>query len=163
MNQEISERKLEPSIRDLINGSASTAMRLLHLDSLASEERIVFAIDECIYQMQKASGPSIGEDELPNYLFGSLWGKQLEAKLEWEWAEIFFHEYEDARVVGIFSPDRSLAIYPFHFIEGCLDEGSPVTILLAFNMLVDGSEIPKLTEGGYENVMDNVHHIVPRD
>jgi len=163
MNQEISECELEPSIQDLINGSASTAMQLLHLDSHASQERIVSAIDECIYQMQKGSGPSIGEDELPNCLFGSLWGKQLETKLGWEWAEICFHKYEDARAVGIFSPDRSLAIYPFHFIESCLDEGAPVTILLAFNMLVDGTEIPKLPHGGYENVMDNVHHIVPRD
>jgi hypothetical protein len=163
MSQEISEFKVELSIQDLINGSASSARHLLRLDSLASEERIVSAIDECIYRMQKGDGPILDKKELANYLFGSLWGKQLETKLGWEWAEICFHEFEDARAVGIFSPDRSLAIYPFHFIESCLDEGLPVTILLAFNMLVDGTGIPKLPHGGYENVMEHVHHIVPRD
>ena len=66
-------------------------------------------------------------------------------------------------MVGIFSADRSLAIYPFQFAHGCIQTGVPVTILLAYNMLKDGFGIPKLPPQGYVNLMDGVRHIVPRD
>jgi hypothetical protein len=72
-----------------------------------------------------------------------------------------FHDRGDAEAVGVFSRDRSLAIYPFHFVFSCLEERAPVTILLAFQILSEGTRVPKLPAGGYENVMDNVHHSPP--
>lgn len=97
------------------------------------------------------------------YTLGSLWGEQLVRQFGWRWAWVTFHDHDDSRTIGVFSPDRALAIYPFHFIHGCLRTHAPVTILLAFDILVDGKRVPSLPPGGYENVMDNVHHVVPRD
>ena len=81
----------------------------------------------------------------------------------WQWASVTFHDFEGSQAAGVFSPDRALAIYPFHFVYGCMENGAPVTILLSYNMLVDGTRIPALPKRGYENVMDNVRHVVPRD
>ena len=90
---------------------------------------------------------------------GSLWGMQLVESLGWDWSGVIFQAFDDARAVGVFSPKRSLAIYPFHFLHSCMEGDAPVTIELAFNLLVEGSRIPKLPDQGFENVMDNVHHI----
>ena len=65
-------------------------------------------------------------------------------------------------MVGVFSTDRSLAIYPFQFVHGCIHNGVPVTIMLAYNMLKNGA-IPKLPPLGYVNLTDGVRHVVPRD
>ncbi len=107
--------------------------------------------------------PDGGDDDEPAYTFGSLWGTQLVRQLGWEWGWVTFHDHGDTRAIGVFSPDRALAIYPFHFVHGCLRRNTPVTILLAFDILVDGKRVPRLPPGGYENVMDNVHHAEPRD
>jgi hypothetical protein len=160
----ISETPLDLEITKLIQSCAATAARLLSVNGdEVTPAAMVDAIDACVYQLQHDGGPELSAEEEPEYLFGSLWGEQLVRQLGWQWAQVVFHEYDDSQAVGVFSPDRALAIYPIHFIHGCLENDAPVTIALAFNMLVDGKRIPKLPQGGYENVMDNVHHIVPRD
>ncbi|MFX1398075.1 MAG: hypothetical protein ACFFAS_13645 [Promethearchaeota archaeon] len=92
---------------------------------------------------------------------GCLWGEQLVRELNWEWAEVIQHDHEDLKIVGVFSEDRSLAIYPFHFVHGCIENKATVTIALAYNMLKEGSSIPKLPSKGYENVMDHINYIIP--
>lgn len=160
----ISETEVEPGILELIRNCSRDAADVLALDLEATPvAELVAGVDRCVYDMQHGHGVELDAEEDPSYLFGSLWGEALCRELEWEWASVAFHDHDDSKVVGVFSQDRSLAIYPFHFIYGCLENGAPVTIELAFNMLVDGSRIPELPASGYENVMDNVHHIVPRD
>lgn len=107
------------------------------------------------------SEPELSEldNEEVALLLASLWGEQLVRQFGWEWGSMIFHDHGNTTAVGVFSPDRSLAIYPFHFIFRCLEEDAPVTLLLAFQILKDASRIPALPEGGYENVMDNVHHV----
>lgn len=164
MNQSISEREVEDEIMDLIRGSAKTAAQILGIDSdQASDAEVISAIDECVFGIQKRQGPQIDEGEHPNYLLGSLWGEQLVKKLGWHWANLIFHDYDDAKTIAVVSPDRSLAIYPFHFIEACLEGEASVTIELAYNMLVDGHNVPEIPAYKYENVMECVHHIVPRE
>jgi hypothetical protein len=65
-------------------------------------------------------------------------------------------------VTAVTAPDRSLAIYPFHFLASCLgDRGRDVTVALAFNMLVEKT-IPPMPPRGYADVMEGVRRMVPR-
>lgn len=89
---------------------------------------------------------------------GTLWGEIFVKELGWEWVNVRFED--ESQAIGVFSKDRSIGFYPWHFILGCIDHGAPVTVLLAWNMLKDNA-IPELEPNGYENLMDGVHHIVP--
>ncbi len=168
----ISEQPLEVHTLASIEGCAGDALTILGRapgksskkaqPAAATAQDLVEAVDQCVYDLQQGKGPKFGPDDDPEMTLGSLWGQQLVRELGWEWAAVTFHEHDDAKAVGVFSPDRALAIYPFHFIYGCLENAAEVTIMLSFNLLVDGSKVPKLPPGSYENVMDNVHYIVPR-
>lgn len=156
----ISEEVLSPSILDGIKGCAASTKELL--DAPGDCASIVSAIDSAVIKLQKGVNLDLDPDVSPEYLFGSLWGEQLVRQLQWEWIGVIFHEHDDTKAVGVANSDRSLIIYPFHFVFGCLENEAPVTIALSFNMLLDGNKIPRLEPNSYENVMDNVHHIVPR-
>ncbi len=158
------EHDIDAELGDDIQRWATDAAALLELSSTASAEAIVRTIDEFVFAWQKGERPQVAPDQDLSATLGSLWGQQLVREFGWQWAAVAFSDNADADVdaVGVFSADRSLAIYPFHFVFGCMEDGAPVTIALAFNLLVDGSRIPALPKNGYENVMDNVHHIVPR-
>jgi len=161
---DISEETLDTETMDSILGCADEACELLHVDSVADDpSEIVSKIDQHVFVLQKGNGPIVSEDDDPALLLGSLWAQQMVRQFGWQWAGVTFHDHEDSKAVGVFSPDRSLAIYPFHFIWGCLENEAPVTIELSFNILKDASRVPSLPAKGYENVMDNVHHIVPRE
>lgn len=160
----ITENAIPDEMRGNIKGCAGDAATMLNLDlSRSSPAEIVEAVDSFMHAWQRGNRPELSEDDDLSLTMGSLWGEQLVNGLGWEWAGVTFHDHDDSKAVGVFSPDRALAIYPFHFIYGCMENGAPVTIMLSYNMLQDGSRIPALPPGGYENVMDNVHHIVPRD
>ncbi len=159
------DRPVDPEILKLILSCANDAAQLLDVDlSKYAPLEVVERVDQCVYDLQKGVLPRLGnEDDQPHYLLGSLWGEQMVKELGWSWEQAVFHDDGEATVVGVFSPDRSLVIYPFEFIQACLEYNVPVTILLAFNMLTSPNAVPDLPEGGYENVMENVHHIVPRE
>ncbi len=60
------------------------------------------------------------------------------------------------------SPDRALAVYPIHFLIGCLQNpGVDATVMLSYNML-DAGQIPDPPPGTYFNLMDGVHRLIPR-
>lgn len=164
MNPKITEVLLDPETVTQLHEVAAEAASFLGVDLLTdTPATIIERIDECVYRTQKGDGPTLPDDEQIDAFLGTLWGEAMVKEFGWNWSKVIFHEYDDAEAVGVFSPDRSLAIYPFHFIYGCVENDAPVTIMLAFNILKDGSRVPKLPEYGYENVMDNVHHIIPRD
>ncbi len=122
---------------------------------------IVAAIDDIMDQIQQdPAGVSQEEGADPTVYFGALWGEQLVAALGWEWAHVDLGL--DEPVLAVVAPDRSLAVYPFHFLAHRLDDpGLDVTVALAFNMLVDKT-IPPMPPGGYVDVMEGVRRIVPR-
>ena len=159
----ITETPIDAEVLGNIQGCASDAASMLGIDANSGEIDLVTAIDEFVFAWQKGDRPEVSADDDLSLTLGGLWGQQLVRKLSWQWASVTFHEHDDASAVGVFSTDRCLAIYPFHFIYGCMENDSPVTIALSFNILLDGSRIPQLPEGSYENVMDNVHHVVPRN
>ncbi len=159
----ISETALDEEVLTHIQASAAAGAALLDVDlKYASADTIVESIDVYVSQRQRGDQENVEDDEA-DIALGSLWGQQLVRQFGWEWSSVTFVDHSDATAIGVFSPDRSLAIYPFHFVYGCFENNAPVTILLAFNMLKDGSRIPELPPRGFENVMDNVHHVVPKD
>lgn len=132
------------------------------LDYSAQDEpaAIIRSVDEYVFSMQQGEVSPADEDADIN--LSCVWGQQLVRELNWEWANLVHHDHGDASAIGVVSPNRALAIYPLNFISGCLNHGVPVTILLAFNMLVAPSRIPSIAPNSYENLMGMVHHIIPR-
>ncbi|WP_337172942.1 hypothetical protein [Paludisphaera sp.] len=122
---------------------------------------IVAAIDEIMDQIQQESAKLSDEEGAdPAVFFGALWGEQLVNALGWQWTNVE-HGVEEP-VVGVAAPDRSLVIYPFHFLASRLaDRALDVTVALAFNMLADGT-IPPVPAGSYVDVMQGVRRVVPR-
>ena len=91
---------------------------------------------------------------------GALWGTQMQRQFGWEWINLIQHDHDDLNVVAMFDMERTVGIYPFHYVYGCFENKVYPTVLLAFNMLVAG-KIPKFDRRSYENLMDGVQHIVP--
>ena len=160
----ITEDPVDQEMLGNIRGCAEDAATMLGLDaSTTPPAKIVEAVDEFVYKWQKGRRPPVDPDDDLSLTLGSLWGEQLVKNLQWEWTGVIFHEHGDSHAVGVVSPTRSLAIYPFHFIHGCLENDATVTIMLSYNMLTENSGIPNFPAGSFENVMDGVHHIIPRD
>jgi hypothetical protein len=122
---------------------------------------VVAAIDDIMDQIQQEPAKVSDEEGAdPVVFFGALWGEQLVNALGWQWTNVEHGQGEP--VVAVAAPDRSLVIYPFHFLASRLgDKGLDVTVALAFNMLVDGA-IPPMPPGGYVDVMEGVRRMVPR-
>jgi hypothetical protein len=161
----VSEEPVSDEIMGNIRDCAQSALLLLgEKYATAEPPAVVAAIDDFVYRWQKGDRPStdVVEGEDAQLLMGSLWGEQLVKQFGWQWAQLTFHDYKDAVAFGVFSPDRSLAIYPLEFMLGCLrDADVDATVLLSFNMLLAGS-VPKMKKKSYTNVMDGVQRIVPR-
>jgi len=156
-----------PVSQDTLGGIAACAQQAATMVGVdfarSSQAEIIGAVDSFLYRWQKGQRPNLDEDDDLSLILGSLWGEQLVRGEGWQWAVAQFHEQGDSKVVGVFSLDRSIAIYPFNFVRACMENNVPVTILLAYNMLRDGKSIPPLPARGYANVMNGIHHIVPRD
>jgi len=161
--QGTSERPLDDEMLNNIRGCAKDCAIELELDTSAlSPNELVQAVNDHLRDWQKKSLPAPDSPfKQEPLILGSLWAEQLVATLSWEWVMVVFHEHGDSEAVAVVSPNREMMICPFHFVFGCMANHAPVTILLSYNMLVDGSGIPQLPPNGYENVMDKVQHIVP--
>lgn len=156
----VTEHPLDPKITASLGGAATEGAALLEVSMDAAPKTIVEAINAFIAD-PPADGPAKvdywEERALP---LGCLWAAQMIREFGWTWATVIQHDHADYKAVGLFSPDRSLAIYPFHYIYGCFENKVYPAILLAFNMLKDG-KIPALPPKGYINLMDGVRHVVP--
>lgn len=145
-------------IQTLIEDTAS----LLNLNvTKDSPRKIIEEVDRCISSLQKGGGPKFPEHVGADLGLASLWGSQIVRQFGWEWAQVIFNADEDSLSVGVFSPDRSLAIHPFHFVFGCLEQNAEIKVLLSFNLMLES--LPTFESDSYENLMDHVHFIVPRE
>jgi hypothetical protein len=163
----ITEQDIPNEIMGPIKNCANDALKVLGADlAKADPPTVVEAIDDFAYRWQRGETPPndvVEDSEAARLIMGSLWGEQLIKQFAWQWARVTFHDHCDSVAIGVFSPDRSLAIYPHDFMRACLnDKNVDVTVMLAFNMLQAGT-IPKMESKSYTNVMDGVHRIVPRD
>lgn len=155
----VTESQIDASIMDSFPGVAQEGADLLGIEAAQPPHAIVEAIHRFVHE---AGEPDPETDVWTEFALplGTLWGEQLRRHFGWEWASVIQHDHDDFRAIGVFSTDRSLAIYPWYFVLGCLERGATSTILLAFNML-DANKIPPQPPRSYTNVMDGVHHIVP--
>lgn len=163
----VTEEPVPADVLGSIRGCAKDAIKVLGADfAKADPATIVAAIDDFVYQWQNGTRPPsnvIEDGEEARLIFGSLWGEQLVKQFGWQWAKVTFHDYDDSIAFGVFSPDRSLAIYPLEFMLGCVNDPTvDATVMLSFNMLREG-KIPKMKTKSYTNVMEGVQRIVPRD
>ena len=163
--ENVSEGPLDKSTASLIQACAKDGIALLGLSKKAGEPAaVVEAIDAFVYAWQKGKRPpkkKLDPDDAP-YMMGSLWGEQLVKRFGWEWRMITFHDHGDSVAPGVCAPDRSLVVYPIHFLMGCFqDPDVDATVALSFNML-DAGGITGVPSKGYANLMDGVHRIVPR-
>ncbi len=161
-----SEEDIPTNLMGKIRGCAIDALKVLGDDfTQADPTTVVNAIDDFAFRWQKGDRPPtdvVEDGQQARLIFGSLWGEQLVKQFGWQWAKITFHDHNDSKAFGVFSPDRSLAIYPLDFMLGCLhDPGMDVTVMLSFNMLKAGT-IPRFEPKSYTNVMEGVRRIVPR-
>jgi hypothetical protein len=157
--QRISENETSEEILTNLKGAAVEGASLVGVAIDDPPLKIVTALNAYVLNPPPTTGEvdKWTDRALP---LGSLWGEQMVREFGWEWASVTFHDKGDSKATGVFTKDRSLAVYPWHFVYGCLQNGATVTILLAFNMLAAG-KITDLAPGQYDNLMDGVHHIVP--
>jgi hypothetical protein len=159
-----SESEIDPSMFASLQGAAGEGAAILRVNPADASETIVAAIDQFVFAWQSGQRPSekVIEAESAPFAMGSLWGEQIVRDFGWEWKMITFHEHGNSTAPGVVSPDRGLAIYPIHFLIGCLrDPSVDATIMLSYNMLKAGT-IGQVEPGSYMNLMDGVHRIVPR-
>jgi hypothetical protein len=162
--ENVTEHPLEASTAEALLGSNEQGLHILGLDDSADPPTVINAIDEFVDAWQQGDRPPADEldpEDAP-FALGSLWGEQLVRQFGWEWGMITFHDHGNSKAPAVLSPDRALAIYPIHFLMGCMEnDGVDCTVALAFNMLAAGS-IGELEPRGYLNLMDGVHRIVPK-
>ena len=158
------EADLPPSTRDGIDASAAEAAGWVGVSTDDEPAKIVDAVDAFAFAWQCGTRPPASEidpEDAP-FALGSLWGNQLVRRFGWEWRMVTFHEHGDSVAPGVLSPDRALAVYPIHFLIGCLQNpGVDATVMLGYNML-DAGQIPDPPPGNYFNLMDGVHRLIPR-
>jgi hypothetical protein len=159
-----SEEPIDPSVFVSLEGSAGDGATLVGVSISDDPDSIVAAIDEFVFAWQGGKRPPkkvIDPEDAP-YALGTLWGQQLVRRFGWDWKMVTFHDHGDSTAPGVLSPDRSLAIYPIHFILGCLQDPTvDATVMLSYNMLKAG-HTGEVAAGRYFNFMDGVHRIVPR-
>jgi hypothetical protein len=160
----VSEQPLAASTADALKGSNRDGLRVLKLDESADPQTVIKALDAFVDGWQEGKRPTkeaLDPEDAP-YALGSLWGEQLVRQFNWQWGMITFHDHNNSKAPGVLSPDRSLAVYPIHFLMGCLkDSRVDCTVALSFNMLAAG-KIKNLPAKGYFNLMDGVRRIVPK-
>ena len=159
-----SENPFPESTAAALREEVDAGSRLLGVSADDDPAKIVAAVDAFVFDLQCGEHPpeSVLDAEDAPFRMGAVWGEQLVRAFGWEWAMVTFHEHGDSTAPAVLSPDRSLAVYPIHFIMGCLQDPTvDTTILIAFNMLA-ASTIDSTTPGSYFNLMDGVHRIIPR-
>jgi hypothetical protein len=159
-----SEQPFPTETAGALSAEIERGTRLLGVAPDDDPATIVAAVDAFVYAWQCGDRPpqSVLDAEDAPFTLGAVWGEQFVRRFGWEWRMVTFHEHGDSVAPGVLSPDRSLAVYPIHFVMGCLqDHTVDTTILIAFKMLEAG-KIDSTTPGSSINLMDGVHRIIPR-
>jgi hypothetical protein len=147
------ESPISDEQREGIEELAIDAAEYLQVDQANQTTReILERIENRIRQLQTKQVQPIQGEEMDLFL-GSLWGSQLVRALAWEWVEVTFLDSDNAKAIGVFSPDRSLGIYPFHYLYGCLEHTVEPCLVIAFDQITSTVNQPKPTARHYQNLM----------
>jgi hypothetical protein len=116
-------------------------------------------VNESIVDLIFERPTPLSESENVELLLGALWGAQMSRQFQWYWADVVIDD--EFNEVAMISPNREMIIFPFSFTAACIEKQCICTILLAFNMLLAKDGMGEISPGTYENIMLNIHHIVP--
>ncbi|MDF1755798.1 MAG: hypothetical protein P1U89_23615 [Verrucomicrobiales bacterium] len=155
----IVERTQEADQSRMIESMASQAASMLSLDLESDDpDAIVNKVYDSVVDLVFARPNPFNNSEAPHALLGSLWGSQIVRKFNWYWADVVV----DDRVgeIAIISPNREMIIFPLSFTGACINKQCICTMALAFDMLGKGN-FSEIQPNSYENIMLNIHHIVP--
>ncbi len=156
-----SERPLTFEIESAIPGAAKEGAQLLGVSMEVMPSQIINAIDAFVLDPPKAGFlkkvDNWNERAMP---LGALWGIQMLRRFSWEWTMIVQHEHDDSIAIAVTDKSRSMVIYPFHYVFGCLENKIVPTIALSFNM-IEANSLPEFEPNSYENLMDGIQHVVP--
>ena len=122
---------------------------------------LIANLDHCVDEWQAGRRPDPARsDEIDSALsLGAVWAEQMIRQFAWEWVVVIDGDQE---LYAVATPNRSLVIYPSHFIKACLENPTmDCTVALAFNMLSGGKD-PGIPPRSYEDVMASVMRIVPK-
>ena len=156
----VTELPIEESTSTNLPGAAMHGAELVGVSFDDSPIKIVEAINSFIASPPKRRWFQRVDNWARAVPIGAVWGMQMQRQFGWEWINMIQHDHDDLNVVAMFDMERTVGIYPFHYVYGCFENKVYPTVLLAFNMLVAG-KIPKFDRRSYENLMDGVQHIVP--
>lgn len=160
------ELPLDDSIAEHLDGAAREDAELVGVSVDDRSSTIINAINRFLEPSsggaRRQSGVECNVDNWTDRALpvGSLWGQTMVRCFGWHWASLIQHDHDDFRAVAIVNEDRSLAVFPFYYCFGCLENDVYPKILLAFNMLEAG-KIPQQPKYGFMNLMDGVQHIMP--
>ncbi len=83
---------------------------------------------------------------------GALWGEQVHRALGWEWVMLSWGEPDD-EIFALVSPDRAFYISPLYLLfPYATGARSDDTSMLLFNMLLDGTALPRRKPNEYREL-----------
>ena len=154
------ESPLHDERRNLLGAVTVDAAELLGIDLDAdSPQSIMTKVNEAIIALVFGEPTPVAQDENPDLLLGCLWGTQMARQFDWYWADAVIND--SFNEVAMISPNQEMIIFPLAFVGACIQKQCICTVLLAFNMLLENDRIGEIAPGTYENIMLNIHHIVP--
>lgn len=140
---------------DVISGSEAVLGVSLEKDPAAI---VVEKIDATIVQIVFGQPNRLSRDEDQAVTLGSLWGELMVRECGWSWLDVQIGSHRD---VGVVSPAQDMIIYPFTFVGQCLAKRRVCTVALSFTALLGKKGEIVYKPGGYENVMNHIHHVIP--
>jgi len=144
---------------DLIDAVTIDAAQLLGIDlSNDPPQAIMTKVNDAIVALVFGEATPVSQDENAHLLLGALWGAQMARQFHWYWADVVIDD--TCNEVAMISPNKKMIIFPFSFVGACINKQCICTVLLAFNMLL-ADRIGDIPAGSYENIMLQIHHIVP--
>jgi len=156
----VSESLPDQKRQSLIQSVIEDAAELLEVN--LSEDlpvEIMKKVNDAILAIIFDKPTPITKEDNPDLMLGSLWGAQMARQFNWYWADVLLDD--SIKELAMISPNKEMIIFPFSFVGACLDKQCISTVLLAFNMLLENDRIGEIEPGTYENIMLNIHHIVP--
>ena len=159
------EEPVAESIASSIHGAAAEGAEIVGVDPNADATTKIEAINNFLTPKKagwfgKKTDPNVDNWTDRSLPIGCLWGETMVQHFGWTWANLIQHDHDDFKAIAVVNDDRSLAIFPWHYCFGCLENDVHPTVLLAFKML-GAEKIPKQDPRGFANLMDGVQHIVP--
>lgn len=149
--------RLDNDTRRLLEQAAKECRKILHIDPGATSGRVLSVVEARVrsYANKKQKIDDVYDERILD--LGSVWGEMLVCEFQWVWSEFEFSDHSSA--LGILDPICNRAVYPFHYMYGCIVNKAEIQIELSYNLVKSG-KIPSRKHKAVDNLMDHVHYII---